>query len=156
MKNDDLSQIVLLDQLYQGLCKLKDKEIEELAIDKDEEANILLDLIIPVRNQLIDDFTIDNVCRILKESGESKGYITHLRKIYQNVCYPTSTLLPEVKTPKKIDFRGNFFRNNEDCEDFFNIMLDIIRKTKNETHQSVIIRAHRIIFAIAKAYNFIK
>lgn len=156
MENNDLSQIVLLDQLYQGLCELKDKEIEELVINKDKEANILLDLIIPVRNQLIDDFTIDNVCKILKESGKPEGYITHLRETCQNVCYPTSTSLPKVKTPKKIDFKGKFFGDNEDCEDFFNIMLDIIRKTKNETHQSVIMRAHSIIFAVAKAYNFIK
>lgn len=156
MENNDLSQIVLLDQLYQGLCELKNREIEELVINKDKEANILLDLIIPVRNQLIDDFTIDNVCKILKESGESEGYITHLRKICQNVCYPTSTSLPEVKTPKKIDFKDKFFRNKDDCEDFFNIMVCIIKDTKNETRQEVLMRAHGIIFAVAKAYKLIK
>lgn len=156
MENNDLSQIVLLDQLYQGLCELKDKEIEELVINKNKEANILLDLIIPVRNQLIDDFAVNKVCDILKENKESEGYIAHLRKICQNVCYPTSTSLPEVKTPKKIDFKGKFFRNEDDCEDFFNIMVDIIKDIKNETRQEVLMRAHSIIFAIAKAYNFIK
>lgn len=156
MENNDLSQIVLLDQLYQGLCKLKEKEIEELAIDKDEEANVLLDLIIPVRNQLIDDFTIDNVCKILKESGESEEYITHLRKICQNVCYPTSTSLPEVKTPKKIDFKGNFFMDKIDYGNFYYDMQSIISETKIETYQKILMRAHNIIFAVAKAYNLTK
>lgn len=156
MENNNLSQITLLDQLYKGLCEVRDGNIEELAIDKKEEANILLDLIIPVRNQLIDDFTINNVCKILKEYGESEEYIEHLRKICQKVCYPTSTSLPEVKTPKKINFKGKFFRNEDDCKDFFNIMLCIIKDTKNETRQEVLTRAYSIIFAIAKAYNLIK
>lgn len=155
MENNGLSQIVLLDQLYQGLCKLKDKEIEELVIDKNKEANILLDLIIPVRNQLIDDFTIDNICKILKESGESEGYITHLRKICQNVCYPTSTSLPEVKTPKKIDFKGRFFMDRTDCTQFFNTISIITTETKDLDNKKALMRASDIIFAIAKAYNFI-
>lgn len=153
MENNDLSQIVLLDQLYQGLCELKDKEIEELVIDKNEEANILLDLIIPVRNQLIDDFTIDNICKILKESGESEGYITHLRKICQNVCYPTSTSLPEVKTPKKIDFKGKFFTSKEDYYTFLNRMVSLIERNSGFDQQTIA-RAHAIIIAVAKAYNF--
>lgn len=156
MENNDLSQITLLNQLYKGLCEIQNGNIEELAINKKEEANILLDLIIPIRNQLIDDFTINNVCKILKEYGESERYIEHLRKICQKVCYPTSASLPEVKTPKKINFKGKFFRNEDDCEDFFNIMVRIIKDTKNETCQEVLMRAHSIIFAIAKAYNLIK
>lgn len=153
MENNGLSQIVLLDQLYQGLCKLKDKEIEELFIDKNEEANILLDLIIPVRNQLIDDFTIDNICKILKESGESEEYITHLRKICQNVCYPTSTSLPEVKTPKKIDFKGKFFTSKKDYYTFLNRMVSLIERNSGFDQQTIA-RAHAIIIAVAKAYNF--
>lgn len=154
MKNNDLSQIVLLDQLYNSLTELKNGDVKELAINEKEKANILLDLIIPIRNQLIDDFAVNRVCKILEEYKKPEGYITHLRDVCQEVCHPELSL--KVKTPKKIDFKGEFFTDKNDFITFNNKFMTLIKENKNNQYQQSLIRAYNIIYAIVKAYKIIK